>query len=135
MPRFAYSHNGQDWFGVYETREEAAHACAQDPLGSYEPDTAAMVWTGECVFHRAGSLGPSGSALLAVMENKLIEAPLAALDWIDKLRGLPAETLERLQQQVAGAIDAWAGSVGLQPRWFTVTGAHQRIRVLVGKKS
>lgn len=120
MERYAYSLDQKTWVGVFDSRDQASRAAGQDNRHLYAPKENITVWTGIAGrTPRAGELVPGGADLLQLLKQRLGDQGAAA-EWFKKLEGLPPETVDVLRRRVVDAVDSWANSIGLQPRFFEV---------------
>lgn len=116
-PCFAFSHNEENYYGKYPSREEAAAA------GFEDDDEAMEVWTGECVVpHRR----PDADNLIEqVAESTTAESGEWAEDY---LAHVSKSARADLQDKLQSVWDEWEKKWDEEPAFFNIenTERHER---------
>ncbi len=104
--KFAYSHDGETYYGQYETREAVIAAAQKD----------GAAWIGECVTPDPASFIDGGSVLERIVDDSDYYDNPAFGDWPNATKEQEADLTARLQ----AAFNEWMDAHGLRPTFYLI---------------
>lgn len=109
-PSFAYSFNEENYYGNFDSREDAAAEAFAD-----EDENASTVWTAERVT-------PDRSVCEEAVIDQVRESSTELSgDWADSyLTRISKEAKRELQAELQAVWDRWEAKHDLEPTWFNV---------------
>lgn len=117
--KYSYSTNGEEFYGSYDTREEAIEEGSADSVDGED------IYIGEANKKTIGEYLNNyhiNSLLESIAESAGEECGEVTEGWLYKL---PKEELVNLRGQLQAALEAWATQSGYQPTFWHIENVEQ----------
>ena len=113
--KYAYSFNGEEYEGPFDSYDEALQAAKDANLDEYHDDRYEVAYIGECVWYKPHV--DADNVIEAVQDEAYDQAGDFAIDYLDDVT---KEHRDKLESLLTGIFNIWAEDYGYKPSFFTV---------------
>ena len=113
--KYAYSFNGEEYEGPFDSYDEALQAAKDENLDEYHDDRYEVAYIGECVWYKPHV--SADNVIEAVQDDAYEQAGVFASHYLDDVTEEHRNMLESL---LTGIFNIWAKDYGYKPAFFTV---------------
>ena len=113
--KYAYSFNGEEYEGPFDSYDEALQAAKDANLDEYHDDRYEVVYIGECIWYKPHV--SADNVIEAIQDDAYDQAGDFAINYLDDVT---KEHRNKLESLLTGIFNIWAKDYGYKPSFFTV---------------